>query len=146
MMRPKGYTLIEIILVIALISIFLGIALPSTKILSYLKEDKELEEFRKDLLYCRNRAIIECTNYNVYLDYDNNSYYITSKGSKSIIKRKYFQHGIRYKKSYNSTSFTFTSSGSPSSTGTIYLVNSRKSEFELAVSPVTGRVRLTKVK
>lgn len=146
MLRPKGYTLMEVLLIIALISVIFAIGMPSMKFISNIKEDKELDEFRKDLLHYRNKAIIDCENYNVYLDYVNNCYYVTNKGTEDIIKKKTFTHGIRYKNNYNSISFRFTSSGAPSSCGTIYLVNSRKEEFRLSVTPVTGSINLEKVK
>lgn len=60
MTARKGYTLIEILIVLALFfQFFLSLGLPNTKFYGRIREKQEIDEFRKDLLFSRNRAIIE---------------------------------------------------------------------------------------
>lgn len=142
-MRYKGgYTLMEIIIVLALISILLGIALPKTSFFIKLKEKRELEEFRKDLLFARNSAIMESRGYKVRFNIENNSYYITTGHKQKIVRSKKFKEGIRFDLDNEIRFFIFNNNGTTSNSGTLYLRNSDNDRYEIALSPVTGRVEV----
>ena len=54
----KGFTLIELIVVIAIISIILGMAAPSSNVIRKSKEKSELKELKRDIEYARDNAKI----------------------------------------------------------------------------------------
>ena len=59
MKNKLAFTLVELIIVIALIGILLLIALPNSEYFNKLKEMAEIKEFRRDVLLARNKAIME---------------------------------------------------------------------------------------
>lgn len=139
--RHKGYTLIEILIVLALLFIFLSIAVPKTNLFNRMKEQQELREFKRDILYARNKAIVESKICNFNFDYENNSYNI-SIADGEIIKSYKFQYGIKVLRNPSLPRFTFTRSGAPGKTGTVYLLDSRNSKYKLTVAPSTGKISL----
>ena len=71
-----GYTLVELLVVIALFAIVLSIGIPSTKIIFNTREKKELMEFKRDIIFARNSAVVENCNYILYVYVDRNRYKI----------------------------------------------------------------------
>src|SRR5699024_647160 len=141
-MRQRGYTLIETLLVIALISIVLGITLPKTNYFMDIKELRELENFKRDLMFTRNRAIMESKNYTVQFNVSQNSYSVRPENNihKRITTK--FASGIRIDDLNNVTSFTFMYNGTTKDSGTLYLRNRKNKKYKVSVSPVTGRINL----
>lgn len=141
----KGFTLIEILIVISIISILLMIPIFRGTALWDFKERKELKEFKNDIEYARNRAIVESNLYTVQIDPSKNSYTISkySNTGPKIIKKKELSKGIKIMKTnIERNEITFSYSGAPLISGTIYLENKKGEEVEIKVTPVTGKVNI----
>lgn len=146
--RHKGYTMIEMVIVLALFSILLSIAAPKISMFNRIKEQQELREFKKDILYARNRAIVEGRKYTVYLNYDNNGYdirYIDSSNKLIITKEYTFQYGIRLKRNIRLLKIEFTSSGTASISDTLTITDSQNNKYELSIAVNTGKVTLKSI-
>lgn len=148
-MQHKGYTIIELLIALALFSIFLSIAVPKVSMFNRIKEQQELREFKKDILYARNKAIVEGKRYTVYLNYENNSYdisYNISQNKSERLKEYKFQYGLKLIRNPDLTKFSFTRFGTPGNASSIYLVDSKNNLYKLSVAPTTGKVSLIKHK
>jgi len=141
----KGLTFIEVIIVICIISTLLMIALLNSTIVLGFKEKRELREFKKDIEYARNRAIVESRLYTVRINQSKNSYAIINYSNlgKNTVKEKKFTYGIKLKKTnLSQNEVTFSYSGAPLIAGTIYLENRKGEDIEITITPVTGKVNI----
>lgn len=140
MAARKGYTLIEILIVLALFSILLYIAVPNTKFYGRIREKQEIAEFRKDLLFARNKAIIESKNYIVYFYNDENCYRIKTSENGPVIKKKEFQYGLKLENTNLVPYFIFKPTGATANANTLYLKNNRNQRYKVSLTPATGRI------
>lgn len=138
----KAYTLIELILVIALISILSCILIPNTSIFQKFKEKQEIREFRKDILLTRNRAITSRSKHDIKLIFDDNKYVIKGDANSDTIKSKTFNYGLKLSKRTNLTSIMFNETGIPSKSGTVFLLDKKNKVYEITIIPVTGKVEV----
>ena len=144
--RYKGYTLIELVIVLALFSLLFSIAVPNFKAINGIEQKKELEEFRRDVLFARNQTIVTGFIHDVYIDYEKNLYSISSEGKS--LKSHYFESGIRLVKnvfkneSQAVTRITFGRDGMASKSGSIFLEDNKGKEYRLSITPVTSKVTL----
>lgn len=141
----KGYTIIEMLIVLALFSIFLSIAAPKANMFKGIKEQQELREFKRNILYARNKAIVDGKRYIVYLNYDNNSYDVRcniSQNKWQKVKEYKFQYGIKLVRNPNSNNIGFTSSGTASISDTFVIKDSKNRRYELTIAVNTGKVTL----
>lgn len=136
----KAYTLIEVLLVIALISIITSIFIPNTRMFQNIKAKNEIKEFRKDLLFARNAAILENSYYYIYFEIDKNRYFIKKATTESPIKTKDFDHGISLDNRSNITVLQFNPNGRPGNSGSIYLTDLNNKAYKITVTPATGRI------
>ncbi|NLJ99473.1 MAG: prepilin-type N-terminal cleavage/methylation domain-containing protein [Tissierellia bacterium] len=139
-----GITLIEVIVVISIISIVLLIpTLKKDTLLDY-KERKELMEFKNDINYARNKAIVESTKYFVDVRPYSNSYVIYKQEmTRKIVKRKTFENGIViYRNNIEGDEIIFTYSGAPEKSGTIELKNRKEQKIKLTITPAVGKVNI----
>lgn len=90
----KAYTLIELILVLALLFIIVAMTIPNTNFYLSIAKNQELKELKKDLLFARNKAIIESQVYIVSFD---------SKDNRYIIKTKIFTYKGKKTRTWNKT-------------------------------------------
>ncbi len=139
-----GYTLVELLVVIALFAIVLSIGIPSVKIIFNTREKKELMEFKRDIIFARNNAVVENCNYILYIYVDRNSYKIAKDigGTVKVIKEKKLSNGIIIKGNNFKDSTSFRPTGAPSEPGKIMLSNSKKDKIEITITPATGKVNL----
>lgn len=143
-MDRKGFTLIEVVLVISILGIFFLIpSLKGTSALSY-RERKELSTFRKDIDYARNRTIVESCRHSVFLNCDKN-YYIIKRHDRAevILKKHEFKSGIKLTGTRhigNQISFGYL--GAPSKSGTLFLEDKKGREIKITIEPVTGKVNV----
>lgn len=134
--------MIELVVVIALFSIILSIAIPNLRVVNKYKENQELKEFKRDILYARNQAIMKGKIYSFQLDYINNSYLIQSEDG--VEKRYYFKNGLSLIENPDMIEIRFGKSGAPLKSGTISFRNSENKICLLTVTPVTGQINLYK--
>ena len=83
--NKRGYTLIELLMVVALLSLLLFIAVPRFSFVHAMREKQEIKYLYKDLLYARNKAVVEKKSISFDIDLAKNSYKI-SEGTKEIKK------------------------------------------------------------
>ncbi|NLY47078.1 MAG: type II secretion system protein [Tissierella sp.] len=142
MTEKKGYTLIELLIAIALFSILLSIAIPNFNFYTNLREKQEIAEFKKDLLFARNSAIVENRYYIVYFNHSENSYIIKTGEASPTIKSKTFGQGLKLDIDNLVGSFTFTPSGATGNSNTLY-INARKNRrYVVTLTPATGRIEI----
>lgn len=139
-----GYTLIEILVVLALLSILLSMAVPNLSLYKRMKENMELERLKKDLLFTRNSAILEGSDYYVTFYYIKNEYSIKNIKDNEVIKTVYFKNGIKINNKSKNIVFHFKSNGTIGNSDTILLTNSKGQNFELKLTPVTGNINIVK--
>lgn len=140
----KGVTIIEIIIVISIISTILMIStFRGISVLNF-KERKELLEFKNDICYTRNKAIVESKLYSIDIRPDQNLYIIYSHGrTKKTIKRKEFTKGIKIRyTNIKSDEIVFNYTGAPKGAGAIFLENRKGQEIEITIIPATGKVNI----
>lgn len=142
--KIMGYTLIELIVVIALIGIVLSVAVPSFEIILRTSEKKELMEFKRDLIFARNSAVMERQTYFIVLDNEKNLYRIERpiKEGQNIIKMKKFVNGIVLKTNNLDDNIAFYPTGSPDKAGTIQLSNKKGERIDITITPATGKVNI----
>jgi len=90
-MRSPGFTLIELILVILLISVLVGLSTPLfRKTFSALQIRNVVSNTTKIINYAQEMAIIEKTNYRANFDFEKEKYWLT--------KYVFSENGSAYKK------------------------------------------------
>lgn len=141
--NKQGYTLVEVLVVLALITIVLSVSIPRFSLVFNTAEKKELMEFRRDLIFARNKSVMENVIYTVKLNNINNSYQIIRNDKKlSIIKDKELSHGIVLKKNNFGNAIDFYPTGAPKVGGSIELRNRKGQRIEITITPATGKVNL----
>lgn len=137
-----GYTLVELLAVIALFAIILSIGFPSLKSYYKTKERIELMEFKRNIEFARNSAIVQNCNYIIYL-YKSENKYEVQKISKGIISLKTVElNTITLINNNFNDSISFTPTGAPSQAGTILLKDRKGNTIEITVEVATGKVNL----
>lgn len=146
MRNRTAYTLVEIIVVIAILGIIIAMTIPNTNYFKSIRESLEVKELRRDILFTRNKAIVDSKIYKIKFIEDDNSYKIsTGSDSESItIKTKYFEHGIKLNTREGSKTFTFNTNGTTSESGTIYFLDRIGDEYKLSITPVSCKVNIEK--
>lgn len=138
-----GYTLLELLVVVALITIVLSVGIPSLQIIFNTKEKKELMEFKRDIVFARNSAVVENKIYILSLDNANNGYRILKADKTNIIvKDVQFINGIIMKGNNFNSLTKFLPTGAPSHAGTISMTNRKKQKIEITITPATGKINL----
>lgn len=138
-----GYTLIELLVVLALFAIVLSIGMPSIKSIFHTKERIELMEFKRDIIFARNSAIVENCNYILYLYPYENRYQINKVNKETtIIKDRTLSNGIVIRGTNFNNVVTFYPTGAPSQGGTIILTNKKKQKIEITIEVATGKINL----
>ncbi len=141
--KSKGYTLLELIITIAIISIIVSISIPKLKLSTYnLKPSgtKLCQEIRN----IRYISMTDNTLYNIILNKD--SYYIR-KGTK-IIKNATLDKNLILSDNFNDlaseySTVQFNHNGAPMYAGTIKIRDKNSGKYiEITIVPVTGRVLL----
>lgn len=138
--KSQGYTLLEIIVVLALLAILLSIAVPSIRIIGNFEEKNEIKSFRRDIISIKNKAIMEGTIYILSIERKNNRYVITS-GGKTIKDVKFIHWEILTGNTFNNK-IKFKATGSPEMGGTLRLKNKKGKVIKLTIQPVTGKLNI----
>ncbi len=141
--KKSGYTLIELIIVMALIGLILSVSIPSISLIFNNKEKLELMEFIKDINYARSKAVMENDLYTLILYTEENKYIIFNK--KMIVKEKFFTQGISIKSENLNSSITFYPTGTPNKAGKINLTNKKDKTITITITPATGKINLKNI-
>lgn len=142
MRKNSGYTLIELLIVIALFSTILSIAIPNLGFFKNLMEKQEIVELKKDLLFSRNSAIVENKYYIVYFNHKENSYTIKTSETSPAIKSKTLGQGLKLDKNNLVGNFTFTPSGATGNSNTLYINTRKNKRYAISLTPATGRIEI----
>lgn len=139
-----GYTLVELIVTASLLAIVLSIGIPSVKTIFNTREKKELMEFKRDIIFARNSAVVENCIYILHIDISKNSYRIAKDNgiSAKTIKRVNLSNGIKIKGNNFNGYTKFYPNGAPNNSGTILLTNRKKQNIEITITPATGKVNI----
>ncbi len=140
----RAYTLIEILIVLALLSIIMAIAVPSFGIINSIKEKQEFNELKKDLISSRNKAIVENCPYEFKIDINTNKYEIYRKDNLGLIKSKKLESGLKFIRTVESTTnlVIFSPSGSPSRAGSFVVKKRNGDRYRFAVVVTSGKVNI----
>lgn len=145
MNNEKGITLIELILTLFIVSILVAISIPKSSFISNYKEKKELMEFKKDIVYARNKAVCEVGLYKIDIWLRRNYYvvYKLAADGWELVKRKEFKSRLKFKSNYPiKTEIIFNSSGAPNKGNSIFLLNGKGQTIKMTILPATGKVNV----
>lgn len=132
MKRTKGFTLIEVIIVISLLSIILGIGMIKFDFSRSYIERLEVNTVVNTLNYARNNSISTGENHRVTVQ--GKTIYILS----SIENQEIHLENIKLN---NSETVIFTSTGAPKEANT--LIFKGKKEYKITIGVATGKVNLS---
>lgn len=141
--RLKGYTLLELIITMAIIFVIISIALPKLKLSTYNLKPcgiKLVQEIRN----IRHGSMTESSLYSIILNKD--SYYI--KNGTKIIRIEVLEKNLQLSDNFNDktseySTIKFNHNGSPKYAGTIKIKDLESNKYmEITIVPVTGRVLL----
>ena len=141
--KKEGYTLIELVIVLALFSLLLTIAIPNSKMFKAYNQNQQLRILEKDLRQARNTAIIGNKAIIAQFYTASNTYEIKYKSGGRIVERK-LDNGVEIRDK-NFDFYIFSPDGRIGNAGTVKI--KKGSEYYiLAVSPVTSEISLRKDK
>lgn len=154
-LRRNGFTLIEMIAVLALIALFLGLVTPfAMKTLDRIQGDSSVRKMVSMLASARSQAVAAKTSYVFQGDLDQNRYWVTHPETEKTSEVIELDRMIRFQEFYDGEnsfhegifSVTFYPLGNTSG-GTILLVSSAADapSFLLTIDPVTGKPYLQHV-
>lgn len=138
MKNKLAFTLVELIIVIALIGILLLIALPNSEYFNKLKEMAEIKEFRRDVLLARNKAIMESDSY-TFARIEGGKGYKIKGVCGGYCDRKYFESGLRI---LGTNTIRFHPNGTVGGANTILFHDKNKRMYEMKITPVIGNVNI----
>lgn len=152
MSKRKGYTLIELITVLALFSILLLFSVPNVAFLYKYREYNEIKQFEKDLKHVRATALIENVPATIFIDISNNRYKIIKYNE--VVKEYNFQHGVNLKSINTSdkylasggSSIEFKTTGAPSSAATIVFDTKNYGTYNITINVATGRINIKTIR
>lgn len=152
-----GFTLIEMIIVVCLISILLAITLPSFhKAISKHKFERATQEFLSDIRFLQQQALAKSyEKYIIELHGNLNGNYYTLKdlglASNQVIKKVYLPAGVKFDDYFgNNQTANYTLTFSPNGninngvgmTIKVYQTDLKRTKY-IIISPITSRVRLS---
>lgn len=139
----KGYTLIELIVVVALFSLLLSITLPSSSLIRSLNERHELRMIEKDIRQARTRAILENRTVEASFYVDGNMYIIQYSESEKI-KVQRLSSGLEIFYA-DSAAFSFNGTGRVGNSNTVTLKRADGRTYHLAIGVNTAEITLREV-
>jgi len=140
----RGYTLIELIVVVALFSLLLSITLPNSSMIRSLNERHELRMVEKDVRQARTRAILENRTVMVTF-YPEENRYSVKYGEGNNIKVHDLTSGIHIFDTEAKT-FFFNGTGRVGNSNTVTLKRSDGRTYNLAIGVNTTEITLREVK
>jgi len=140
MKSSKGVTLIELIIVLAIMTTILGFVTLSPSFLSKQRINQASWQIKSDLRYAQRIAISENRKYVVLFDLENNLYYLYPENDLDNKKTINLPNGV-YLNDINSSSnkVIYTGTGTTSTPCTITIEN-ESYKVQLTVNLGAGRV------
>ena len=139
MKKHKGYTLLELIVVVSIILILISISVNTFASMAGLKEKMEIKRVHRDILSTRTLAKRESKYVNITFSERGYSIYTEDKSVASKeLKEIKFSTGES-----NRVTISFTNRGIPAfdGAGTLYFLG-RNKKYKITVVPVSGSVNL----
>lgn len=140
----KAYTLIELLIVLAFLSLIAAIAVPNLGIVNMIKEKQEFNELKRDLMFLRNKAIVENCYYEVHIDIKESRYRLGVKGNQSSIKSKTFESSLKFIQATDTSEAVarFSPSGSPSKAGSFVVQRRNGDKYQFAFAVASGKINI----
>lgn len=140
----RGFTTIEVITIIAILSIITSIILPNFKItLDKYKIEIAARKLAKDLLYIQQKSICKKVKYYIIFDQINKDNYKITSGFN--LKKIKLPPGVYIDwVNFDKKELGFSPTGAPEQGGTIAL-KSRSHTLYVVISVSTGRIRIGRV-
>ncbi|NLM12259.1 MAG: prepilin-type N-terminal cleavage/methylation domain-containing protein [Epulopiscium sp.] len=146
MKKENGFTLIELIIVVSMISLMSCIIVPSFHLLERVALKQAAQELKMNIQYTQKRAIQDNKRHWLRFYDSQNLYIISSNVFDSPLKKIQLSPDIKMKEIVFSTSkeIKFTEKGTTGSGGHLYL-QSKNFKVKLTVMPGTGRVKIFEI-
>lgn len=138
-MKKRAFTLIELIITLAIISTIASLIMIKTGIISKFEEKKEIENLISDFNYCREKSLASGNNFEIQIKDD--KYKIIKYADNSLVK----EVELKYISPFNSYSLIFKPTGSVEKAKTLAFY-SKYYKYRIIVSPIAGRIRSEKEK
>lgn len=141
----KGYTLLELLAVVAFLLFIGSIAVMRFGVFSSMREESMLTEFVEIVEYIRNDTVINGRRGIIYAyaGEDFCKYYFKNVDIVSETESFELEPGWIFE---NDFKITFTESGAPTKGGSIYLKHTSGKRIAVTVEPANSMVRVKKVK
>jgi|TARA_Y100000031_G_C8052445_1_gene306787 prepilin-type N-terminal cleavage/methylation domain-containing protein len=96
--RQKGFTLVEMLVVLAIIAMIMGLSVPfTTSFGKGLKIKTSARAIVGTIRLARSYAITRRKEYTIVFDVENNEYWIEDSSSKILEKKRRFPSSIKFK-------------------------------------------------
>lgn len=146
-MKKNGYTLLEIILVLALISVFAAAVLPA--MINFTDRrllEADAREMVGEFFLATHTAMTKGRTYRIEFYPQANAYQVFCPGGRRLIR---LSEGIRYASNNFPVEgggyrvLSFNRNGNPNRGGTVSLINRHGDRLYIIVAATTGRVRIS---
>ncbi|HBY56435.1 MAG TPA: hypothetical protein DEG96_01000 [Candidatus Atribacteria bacterium] len=148
--RNKGYTLIELMVVVGIISLLLGLSINGlNNLIQWNKLNTAAALLSSELKNTQSRAFYEGVYYKIefYTTFNwptSPNKYKIFKGSESELYKEIKLEGVElFKTNFTDNRVRFKPSGVPSQGGTVTLKNKKEKVLYVIMTPVTARVRIS---
>lgn len=139
MKKYRGYTLLELVVVVSIILILISISVNTFASVAGLREKMEIRRVHRDILSTRTLAKREAKY--VSIDFSERGYSIYA-GDSSVANKEYKEIKFLQDES-NRVTVSFTNRGIPAfdGAGTLYFLG-RNKKYKITIVPVSGSVNL----
>jgi len=144
--RTKGYTLIELMVVVGIISLLLGLSLNGLyNLIQWSKLNTAAALLSSELKDAQSRAFYEGVSYKIdfWEPLDRYRVYKQKEGYYEVYKDIQLEDIDLFNTNFTNDRVNFNPNGSPSMGGTVTLKNKRGKILYVIMTPVTARVRVS---
>lgn len=138
--KKRGISLLELVLVIAILSILTTISILHFTTVSTFGAGRDLHRMQDDLIYLRKYALRNRTKTKLVLIDNGYKLYLGDTEFKEVK----LSDKLEFQPESNRTKFVFSETGRPVEAGTM-IFNYGKTQKKIVVQPVNGRISLQEV-